>query len=82
MAEAKKGLQYDYVTSPFAIRAYLVKDQRGSVTRSIPADEVKVCAVAAGRNHCLCLEDWREGGDGEGEREGAAGKSNRVFSWG
>lgn len=74
--EAKRGLQYDHVTAPTALRVFLTKDQRGTVTASHPAAEVRFCAVAAGKNHCLCLEDWR-GPGGEALQRG-----NRVFSWG
>jgi hypothetical protein len=68
-------MQFDYLTLPTAVRVYLTKDQRGNVVGSVPANEVKICAVAAGKNHCLCLEDWRTGDAEKPAR-------NRLFSWG
>lgn len=80
LQEGKRGLQFDYRTSPVMVKSFSSKDLRGGGgARSIPAEDVRVCAVAAGKNHCLCLEDWRT--DSEGS-EGAIDKSNRVFSWG
>ena len=55
---------------------FSVKDQRGNVTKTIPASEVKIREVSAGKNHCLCLEDWKDD-----DKEDGTG-SNRVFSWG
>ena len=35
-----------------------------------PAESIKIRLVSAGKSHCVCVEDWENGGD------------NRVFAWG
>lgn len=76
LKEGKAGMSFAHVSSPTAVRVFVRKDQRGNVVQTVPANEVKVVAVAAGKNHCLCLEAW-QGGAGGGESP-----RNRVFSWG
>lgn len=68
--ESKKGVQYAFVTKPKQVRVFCAKDSRGKPTGDILAMSVKVRAVAAGKNHAMCMEEW----DGE--------PVNRVFTWG
>jgi len=75
LKEGKAGMSFAHVSSPAAVRVFVRKDQRGNVVQKVPASEVKVVAVAAGKNHCLCLEAGHGAGDEDGGR-------NRVFSWG
>jgi len=42
----------------------------------IPAETVQIRAVAAGKNHCIALEEW------ESDSSASGFKSNRTFSWG
>jgi alpha-tubulin suppressor-like RCC1 family protein len=64
------AVQYRCVTSPRQIEMFVQKDSRGKLEAEIPASQLCIRAVAAGRNHSMCLEDWEDG------------RANRVFSWG
>lgn len=55
------NVQYRYIRSPRMIELFVVKDARGKVDDQLPAVAVFVRAVAAGKNHSMCLEDWEEG---------------------
>lgn len=70
--EGGKGaaLQYSCVTTPRRIDRLLCKDNHGKVTAEYTCSDIRVRAVAAGKNHSLFLEDWENG------------SSNRVFSCG
>jgi alpha-tubulin suppressor-like RCC1 family protein len=65
-------IQYSCVHTPRRIEQFLTKDNHGKLTATIPATALVIRAVAAGKNHSVCVEEW----------EGAEENFNRVFSWG
>lgn len=69
------ALQYSCEYTPKRIEKFLTKDAHGKVTATVEASAIKIRAVAAGKNHALCLEDWQDSEDG-------TASLNRVYSWG
>jgi alpha-tubulin suppressor-like RCC1 family protein len=66
-----KALQHDIITTPRLVSRFVTKDIKGRNSVDIPANQIRVRLVAAGKNHSACVEDW------EGE-----GQQGRVFTWG
>jgi len=71
---------YSYVTKPYLIDKFIQKDPGGAghlkrITE-IPSSTVRIRCVAAGKNHCIAVEDW-ETPTGE-----TISTPNRTFSWG
>jgi alpha-tubulin suppressor-like RCC1 family protein len=50
------ALQHSCVTQPRKIQKFLVKDKKGNVTETVLSADIKIVAVAAGKNHSMCLE--------------------------
>ena len=74
------AVQYSCEYVPKRIVKFVTKDNHGKVTATIDGASIRIRAVAAGKNHALCLEDW-EAAPGESE-EADNLPLNRVFSWG
>lgn len=70
------AIQFSCEYTPQLVDRFLTKDAHDRVTTTLTGSQVKVRAVAAGKNHVVCLEDW-EGTDSHG-----AACANRVYSWG
>jgi len=65
-------IQYSCVYTPRRVEFFITKDNHGKTTATHPASSMSIRAVAAGKNHAFCLEDW----------EGPEANWNRLFSWG
>jgi len=74
------AVQYSCEYTPKRISKFVSKDNHGKVTSTIDGSVIRIRAVAAGKNHALCLEDW-EPIAGETEEENNL-PLNRVYSWG
>mmetsp|Transcript_13778 Transcript_13778/g.13317 ORF Transcript_13778/g.13317 Transcript_13778/m.13317 type:complete len:493 (+) Transcript_13778:92-1570(+) len=64
------AMQFRFVFNPRQVEKFLVKDSHSKITAEIPASDVNIRVVGAGKNHSVCVEEW--------ENEGM----NRVFSFG
>mmetsp|Transcript_18805 Transcript_18805/g.18920 ORF Transcript_18805/g.18920 Transcript_18805/m.18920 type:complete len:507 (-) Transcript_18805:155-1675(-) len=64
------AIQFHCVSKPQKVTSFFSKDGPRKSSIEIPRGTVRVAAVAAGKNHSLCVEEW--------ENEAP----NRVFSWG
>jgi alpha-tubulin suppressor-like RCC1 family protein len=70
------AVQYSCEYTPKLIDRFLTKDAHNKVTATRTSAQIRIRAVAAGKNHAVCLEDWEQS---EGDSEAPA---NRVFTWG
>ena len=64
------ALQYRCIFTPKQVDKFVVKDSHGKLVSEVPAADVNVRLVAAGKNHSVCTEDWENGG------------KNKVYSFG
>lgn len=69
------AIQYSCEYTPKRIEKFVNKDAHGKVVSTIEASGIRIRAVAAGKNHALCVEDWDALEDG-------SPSLNRVYSWG
>lgn len=51
------GLQFQFVSKPQRVNVFCTKDARGKLTGEVPSMSVKIRAVAAGKNHSMCMEE-------------------------
>lgn len=70
-------IRYSCVHYPRQVNRFVRKDSHGKVTSEFTSSAIRIRAVAAGKNHSVCVEDWEEQ-----TAEGAGVHHNRVFSWG
>lgn len=63
------SMSYNCQVTPKRIETFLTKDNSGKVIKTLSAEQLRICSVSAGKNHSICLEDGRTGG-------------NRMYSWG
>jgi alpha-tubulin suppressor-like RCC1 family protein len=70
------AVQYSCEYTPKLVDRFLTKDTHSKITATRSSGQIRIRAVAAGKNHAVCLEDWEQV---EGDAEAPA---NRVFTWG
>ena len=74
------AVQYAYVTTPKRVDLFVSKDAHGKVKSQINYNEIFIRAVAAGKNHVICIEEW------ENSESSTSSSSytplNRLYSWG
>ena len=83
--EGKSGsMQYSCAYRPTMISNFVVKDSHSKVVEMYPADSIKIRLVAAGKSHCVCVEEWENDIDRSSDDIDYADlpNKNRVFSWG
>ena len=83
------ALQYSCEYTPRRIERFVCKDTHGKVTSTVEASQIRIRAVAAGKNHALCVEEWGASttSSSSSSSSSAAAASddealNRVYSWG
>ena len=64
------AMQFRCIFSPRQIEKFVVKDSHGKLQTEVPASEVNIRLVAAGKNHSVCVEEWENNG------------RNKVYSFG
>ena len=85
LKEGKAGISFNYVTTPQRVTTFVQKDNKGKMIREYKTASgnisgnvgksdtvIKIRVVGAGRNHCVCIEDWEQSscnssGDGAGD---------------
>jgi alpha-tubulin suppressor-like RCC1 family protein len=77
------AVQYSCEYTLKKIESFVTKDSHNKIVNVLPASAVHIRAVAAGKNHALCLEDWENCNDICNDKDVAPRSNmNRVFSWG
>lgn len=77
------AVQYAHVTTPRKIETFVSKDAHGKVKYEINCRNIRIRAVAAGKNHAICVEDWEQTPTESSSDESTVYTPlNRLFSWG